>query len=102
MSDKQELVIPEDLQNWYNIARRERTSDIKHVYGAEDCIVLIERIARAEARVRELKAENERMKAPVNDEEWKAVPKLMKGHRNYSSRDELDAIIASRAKVEED
>lgn len=44
-----EMQIPEDLQNWYNVAVRERTSDIKRRYTAEDCILLIERIARAEA-----------------------------------------------------
>jgi len=46
-----------------------------------------------------LRAENERLKAPVSDEEWAAIPKLI-GHykANYSSRDELDALIAARAK----
>jgi hypothetical protein len=36
--------------------------------------------------------------AKVSDEEWRAIPKLMAGtHRhNYSSRDEVDALLASR------
>lgn len=52
-----DLNIPEDLQNWHNVAVRERTSDIKHIYTAEDCIALIERIATAEAEVAQLKAD---------------------------------------------
>lgn len=41
--------IPEDLEHWYKAAIRERASDIKHIYNAEDCILLIERIAKLEA-----------------------------------------------------
>ena len=48
--------VPEDLQNWYNVAVRERTSDIKHIYTAEDCITLIERIATAEQEAATLRA----------------------------------------------
>lgn len=45
--------IVEDLQNWYSVALRERISDIKHIYTAEDCITLIGRVSRAEAQVAE-------------------------------------------------
>ena len=44
-----------------------------------------------------LQAQVARLKGPVTDEEWDAIPKLMAGRRNYSSRDEVDALLRARA-----
>lgn len=76
-------MIAEDLQNWYNVCIRERTSGIKRHYSAEDCIMLIERTSQAEAardaaraRVRELEAAIERLTGPMEAR----MPKCEKGH----------------------
>lgn len=55
----------------------------------------------AESDREEMQAEIERLKAPVSDEEWKAIPKIIGKRASYSSRDEMDAIIASRAALKE-
>jgi hypothetical protein len=61
-----------------------------------DGIALIERIARAEARVAELEAQVERLSAPVSDEEWdyRHVGPFTHG---CVSRSQVNVIIAARA-----
>ena len=58
------------------------------------------RATKAEAENAQLRQQIEGLSRPVSDEEWKAIPKLMSsltGRRSYSSRDEVDALLAARA-----
>ena len=60
------IEIPKDLKSLY-----ERVHDFSCGYtGRDDVKILIERISRAEQRVKELEQENARLKAPVSDAEW--------------------------------
>jgi len=79
--------IPEDLRVLYDLARLSGESNIQ---------ILIERIARAEARVAELEAQVERLSAPVSDEEWdyRHVGPFTHG---CVSRSQVNVIIAARA-----
>ena len=79
--------IPDNLRVLYDLARLSGESNIQ---------ILIERIARAEARVAELEAQVERLSAPVSDEEWdyRHVGPFTHG---CVSRSQVNVIIAARA-----
>ena len=84
--------IPEDLTEEYDIADEESEMTDGYVHHASFVKELILRIAARDEEIAALKAENDRRKAPLSDEEWRSTASWPKG----LWRDCLDKLIANR------
>ncbi len=92
----EEMEIPEDLREWY--VRAPNPKSMQYDLRVKDPI---ERLSRAEQRVKELEQENERLKAPLSDEEaitnsrplWNGDGNLVEAF----TRQQVNALITARA-----
>ena len=82
-------------------AEAERDAAIGLIEKRNNTIREIAQINRDFAgKIVQFRQQIEGLSRPVSDEEWKAIPKLMSsltGRSSYSSRDEVDALLAARA-----
>ena len=94
--------IPEDLRGLYAQAVADKSgASTTRGFQFANIQRLIERIARLEAKNRELKAQLERMGKPVSNEEWGTLPWMnVRNPRYFMERKDVNALIAARASKE--